>query len=720
MSNLKKQNRKFTYLFIFILLTLAILIANVFAVSVMGHHLYTGNNIKDQAESIHVSSKVLHAKRGRILDSNGSVLATDTQTYDLVAILSKTRLNTDQSPAYVVDKKLTADLVAPIIGMEPQAMYEAMNVDLYQIQFGNYSRRLSYSQKTQIEELGLPGLVFYNSFDRQYPLGLLSRNLIGMASYNQDTLESIGQFGLEQLYNTELTGVNGKQVFQQSRYGYIIDDSTIQETPSINGQDIYLTLDQSIQEQLDNALAHVTDQFNATNLFGIVAEVETGKILAMSQLPRFNPNAQDGSESTYMNYNTSSLFEPGSVFKTFTWASAIDKGAYSGDTKVNSNVFYPGYDENGHLTRLNYNAGHGVITNAYDRNYGEISYDEGFIRSSNPVSSQIVVNMGDEYFQEKIKEFGFTQPIETDKIVTSTGHMNFNYAIERANVSFGQGITVNPMQMIQAYTAILNDGIMVKPYIIDKIVDTSNQTVTYQSSTQILSQPIKQATSAKMIELMRNCVILEAGTCRKYNIEDSEIIAKTGTAEVVIDGKYSTTDNIHSVVAALPYNDPKVVVYFGYQANLIDSYSDDQAGLKSLFNLLAIRYDSNRGSTQTQTHNLQIAEVPNLVNHTLDFASASLANSGFDVITIGDGNQVIQQLPLSYQDILSNQRVLLLTSKDNWTMPDMTNWALKDITNFWSLTNVQVTTTGSGRVTAQSIPAGTPINTDTKISVRLR
>ncbi len=717
----KRQSLKFGFLLGIFLLTLVILVANVFVVSVMGYHLYTGTNIKPQADSIHRATQELSSRRGRILDTTGSVIASDSQTYDLVAIIEASRVNPDGTPAYVADKVNTAELVAPIIGMDPSAMLTILDQEgLYQVQFGNYSRRLSLSQKEQIEALELPGLIFYNSYDRQYPLGVFSSNLVGYATYDQDSLTSIGHLGVEQTHNQELVGTNGKRVFQQANNGYIIDDTTIQETPAINGQDVYLTLDQGIQETLEMAIETTKDQFEeSSNYFGLVMEVETGRIIGMSQDPKLNLE-DDPEEMVFTNYNFDAQLEPGSTFKAITFAAAIDSGNYDGDQEFDSSFFYVGIDENGKPYRSSTPTPYGVIQNAGGRDWGRVPFDNAFKHSLNVGTAELLLDMGTETFYDYMLKFGFSSPITTDRLTTSAGSINYHYPIEQLNTTFGQGVTVNPLQIAQAYSAILNDGVMVKPHYIDKIVDTNTNQVTYQSQTEIVGQPIKAETAHQVVDLMNACVEDEDGFCHIYDIEGTKVIGKTGTSQIVIDGKYDPDQHIHSVVLALPYDDPQVMVYFGYQADYSASQIDQKDGVKSLLKTLSLAYDNSEVQQEVSLNQLEISNVPHLINHSIDYAQQAVANTGLEVIKIGSGNQVINQLPVSNQSILSNQLLLVLTSQDGWLMPDMTNWSLKDITNFWSLTGIEVTTTGSGRVTTQSIPTGAEISSESKLEVILK
>ena len=715
---IKKQSIKFTVLLILFLITLVILVTNVFVISVTGYHLYTGTNIKPQADSIHISTEQLSSRRGRILDSSGAIIAQDSQTYDLIVILGE-RYNNDQTPAYVLDKRLTADKVAPLIGMDPQEMFARMNVDdLYQVQFGDYSRRLSLSTKEAIDNLDLPGLEFYTSFDRSYPLGLFSSNLIGIARYDQDTLKSSGKMGIEQAFDDELVGTNGTRILQQTSQGYIIDDRTIQETPAINGKDIYLTLDQGIQEQLEMAIRVTKEETKAENFFGMVMEAETGKIVGMAQDPKFDPEVEG---TLYSNYNFDTQFEPGSTFKAFTYAAAIDSNNYNGEELFNSDTYHIGINTNtGEFFRSYEPTEFGRIQNAGGVTFGSTPFDNGFKWSSNVATTLLLEKMGEDTWLEYMEAFKFNQVIETDRMTSSNGSIQYDYPIEKINTTFGQGITVNPTQMLQGYSAIVNEGTMVKPYFIDHIVDTSTNQITYQGQTQVVGNPISGQSADKVVDLMRQCVEDDDGFCKAYDLEESKVIGKTGTAQMVIDGKYDPDNYVISVVLGLPYDDPQILVYFGYSGTYANNYEDTKTGINSLMKALSLKYDLTQSDNPIELNELKVSEVPHLINHSIDYARQAVANTGFEVIRIGEGPQVISQLPLSNQEILSNQKLFVLTSPDNWLMPDMTDWALKDITNFWSLTGIEVTSTGSGKVIEQSIPIGAAINSQTKISVSLK
>lgn len=726
---MSEQRRQIITLFTICFIALAIIVANVFIVSVGGYHLYTGVNFKERAQSFSYYNEKLEAKRGNIYDNQNEIIATNRKSYILLAYINPKRQTAAKKPAYVEDKKVAAQKLSKILNASEDYIYkrltsmdsklDSISVNA-QVQFGFAGSSITEIQKQAIEELNMPGFEFIPSLSRYYPLDNLASNLVGFAALNEENGKINGQLGIEKLYNKELTGVDGSNLVQKDGLGYVINNSSVNYTPAVNGNDIHLTINKSIQESLQLAFESTKKQIKATNMFGAVMEVETGRVVAWGQNPDYNIN--DIENSVFINYGVDALFEPGSTFKAFTYAAAIDSGNYDGSKKFDSSPFYLGLGKNREPYRANEPTNHGVVRNALERQWGYITFDEGFKYSSNVGTATLLVNMGSKKFKEYIQKFGFLKSISTDRMNTRNGSINYDWPIEKVNTTFGQGITVNILQMLQGYSAILNDGKMVKPYFIDQITNAQNDII-YKGHTEIVGQPIKSSTSKKLIELMRYCVTEKDGYCNIYNIDSSEVIAKTGTSQIVIDGKYSQEQYITSVVAALPAKDPKVLVYYGFQSTLDDAlYSENREGVKNLLKTMAIYYD--RKDTTSNVNNkkdqVSIVEVPHYTNHSLEFSKIISNENLVNVVILGDGKQVVKQVPAANEQVLNNQRVFLLTDSKNIKMPNMLGWSLKDVTNFYALTGIEIVTVGNGSVISQSVNENTDLKDIKSIKVVLR
>lgn len=710
---------RFLTLGIIMLLTLTIVIVNVFVVTLGQYHSLSNTSLSPYVENLNIFTKEQLAKRGDILDRDGTVIATDSYSYNLYAILDENRMN-GLVPAYVVDKEQTAIQLSEIINLSKESILSLLNRDVYQTEFGTAGRNLTLEQKEAIDALALPGLAFHESFNRYYPLGVFASNLIGLARFDENLNRVTGQWGLESLYEEELAGVNGSITYQQDLHGYFLDSTTISEVKEVDGSSIYLTLDQSIQEGLEAAFTSTLSQVEATNLFGSVMEIDTGKILAWGQSPSYDPNEiKETSEATFLNYGLQGSFEPGSTFKAFTYAAAIDSGSVSMNDLYDSNIFYVGVDDNGNLMRSQKPTGYGYIRNyEFWKDYGLLTYAEGFARSHNTSTAELVVKMGDERFYDYIKAFGFLESVNPDKFNDTPGYASYYYPIEIINSSFGQGITVSMIQMLQAYSAIMSDGTMVKPHFIDKIVNEQNE-VTYQSQTEVVGTPIRNTTAKHIQDLMHDVVYADEGTARRYQVEGIDLIAKTGTSQVVIDGKYSDDQVITSVILGFPYDDPKILIYYGYQVDFDNIYDADVSGIKNLVHNLSLMYEENDNGVESSNEYFEV-EMPQFTSHNLSYALTHANQLNIHLEVIGDGQVVKKQLPEGNSKTMNYQKMFVLTDGSTIKMPDMKNWTKKDVTNFASLVGIEVEFNGSGLVNEQSIAIGTILEQSSKLLIHLQ
>ncbi|MBN2877657.1 MAG: penicillin-binding protein, partial [Bacilli bacterium] len=358
----------------------ALLAINLYFVSIAGIHLNSQTNLVEYSSNVNTVKQTLIAKRGLIIDRNDEIIAQDRETYTLYAIVSSTRPSYKDKPAYVVDKEVTAEVLANVLAAPYDYILERLVSASYQTEFGLYGSNLSLSQKNAIEELDLNGIGFTKTLTRHYPLNTFAAYLIGFVQ--KDELNTKGVMGIEASYDKALAGVDGSKVAVVDRYGYSLPGYPEEVVNPQDGYNLKLTLDRSIQEQLESSFLMTQERFNATEAWGAVMEVSTGKILAVGQYPSYDPNKKD--ITNYQSYLTQQIYEPGSTMKAFTYAAAIDSGVYRGSDTFNSATFLVGLDKNGNAIRSS-NSGNliGSIRNANNRDWGQISYDLGFAYSSN-------------------------------------------------------------------------------------------------------------------------------------------------------------------------------------------------------------------------------------------------------------------------------------------------------------------------------------------------
>lgn len=722
---MKKRSYQMLLFIIFLLGLIGfILVSQIFMISIVGLHLASSTDLKTYASNVNTVQTTLQAKRGLILDRNGDIIAQDVESYTLYAIVDETRPAYKNEPSYVVDKESTASLLAEILQAPEDYVLNLLNNASYQTEFGLYGSHLSPETKESIEALNLPGLGFIKHYARSYPLNVFASNLIGYVGKDENGVNESGKMGLESFYEAELAGINGQKISVVDRYGYSLLGYPETITESVDGQTLELTLDRSIQEQLESSFLLTQETFQATEMFGGVMEVETGKILAMGQYPSFDPNKKDVTD--YKNFGTQYIYEPGSTMKTFTYAAAIDTNVYNGSTTFNSVPFEVSLTKDGEPYRSNGSSlVIGTIRNAHNRSWGIIDYDTGYAYSSNVgIASLLTTSLDLEVFHQYLIRFGFNDSVNTDRLAESVGTINFEWPYDQLTVGFGQGITVNMLQLMQAYTAILNDGSMLKPYLVNSISDPHTHVTSYLAQPEVLGQPIQASTALKMQELMTKVTHDPAGTGRAYAIEEVEILAKTGTAQIFVDGGYAEDEFLYSVMIGLPANDPKVMVYYAFRAPATLNAHFKTEAVQQLLTQIALVYNLQDTpitieETQPQKSDLAAYTLPNFINHRIEYAKTYLSSYTSKVIVIGQENSVLAQYPQAQKEVLNNQSIFLLTETKNIQMPDFVGMSQKDVLAFFELVHIPVQIMGEGVVTSQNIEALSPIDANSVIEIVL-
>lgn len=354
--------------------------------------------------------------------------------------------------------------------------------------------------------------------------------------------------GIEGKYNSSLKGTNGKITYQKDAYGYRIANTPTYEEKAESGVDIYLTLDSNIQMYLENAMATV-EKDGAEWASITVADAKTGAIVGSATIPSFNPNTLN-----ITNYNsqlTSYTYEPGSTMKIYSFMAAIEEGIYKGDEEYTSgNIIVDDYK----------------ISDWNTTGWGKITYDTGFTYSSNVAAVNLAQALGKEKLLNYYEKFGFGTKTGIELPNEYNGQVEAVYESELASISYGQGMTTTPIQNIQALTSLANGGVVLKPYIIEKIVDTNTGKTTYEGKRTDIGRAVSSSTVNKMIELMDITVNTNdpIATGKRYATDSVRLIGKTGTAQYALaNGKYSSGNynNIRSFAGMFPKDNPEYVIY---------------------------------------------------------------------------------------------------------------------------------------------------------------
>ena len=687
-----------------------VLIYRFSVIQLTGHA--AGKELKTYAEQKHSKARTLEASRGSILDRHGEPLAIDTISYKLVAILDESVTpDSAKTPKHVSDPEATAKVLAQYIDMEESEIYERLTKDVFQVEFGQAGNNLTNEIKLQIEELKLPGITFIRESKRSYPNGVFASHLIGFANFvnegKDDNPQLIGQMGLEKTLNDYLIGQNGSIEYKSDRWGYILPTASTEITEPQNGGQVNLTVDKKIQTFLEEAMNEVQTEYEPSEIMGVVADAKTGAILAMSQRPTFDPNTREGIEENWQNIIVENAFEPGSTAKIFTLAAAIEEGVFNPEETYQSGRFEV--------------KGAQPIRDHNRSGWGEITMLEGFKRSSNVMVSTLVEKMGTDTFRNYLDKFKFGQPTGFGLENEATGVIQYKYPRDQYATSYGQGSSVTALQMIQATTAITNNGKMMKPYIVEKITDDSGKVI-QESGQKEVGTPISPETAQKTLQVMESAVSGEHGTGKRYMIDGYRVAGKTGTAQIYEQGKGYLTGNgnhIYSFIGVAPAEDPKLIVYVNVKQPKLEE-EQGSVPVSSLFNSVM------KNSLQYLNIEPKGTVEKVKVNTLTDYASKNvtkvktdLEEQGLKPVIVGQGSKVQYTVPSKDSKLVEGEKVIVVTD-GKLTMPDMTGWSLSDSMKLVNSVNMQFSFTGSGYIVSQNIEPNTVISEESNLIVELK
>lgn len=702
-----KKNRKKTIRAMMGLAGFLLLIFGIRLTQIMVFGTVNGQDLSEQAQNLYDRSSILSAQRGTIYDVGGNPLAMDATSYSLYAVLTD-EWSEPEDPQYVVDKKNTAQVLSQYIDLTADEILERLNTqDASQVEFGTAGQDLTYAEMKAIDDQNLPGIVFNETPTRMYPNGVFASHLIGYAEYMEagTAIDSrlTGQMGLELSMDGILKGTNGRKSYQSSSTNVELSGTGQVEEETTDGSDVYLTLDSRLQTYLETLMTEVYEKYEPTSMTVMLVEPETGEIVAASQRPTFNLETKEGIDDMWQNLLVEKAYEPGSTIKVLTVAAAIEEGVFDPDSFYDSSPVTMGDS-----TIADYNGiGWGVITEL-----------EGLSQSSNTLMIHLVKEMGYDVWESYIREFGLLQETGSGFANEASGSMNYDYEADKVTTGFGQGIYVTPYQMMQAFTAIANDGNMMKLQLVNRYEEDGTMQVV---EPEVVSSPISKETANKTLEYLQSVVYADTGTGAAYDLDDYTVSAKTGTAEVfnLETNTYEAglTKYLYSVVGFVPSEDPQYVLYITAEQpkNLETTASDMMTEIYTPLLTRALEYNALGDSESVVT-----ATVPDVSGLTVGEAQQNLSDASFvNVEVIGDGEKIFSQTPAVNEEVSVTQPIFLMSDDTNPTMPDFTGLNASASQALTSLLGIEVELEGEGVVVGQSIAVGEQVNNDKTIVLQL-
>lgn len=657
-----------------------------------------GINLTEFANNRNTVKKTLYASRGNIYDKYGENIAQNVNSYTLIAYLSESRTTNPNKPNHVVDKEKTAKALSEVLDMDYDYVLGRLNVEgAYQVEFGTKGKNLSENKKKEIESLGLPGIDFIAGSKRYYKNSKMASYIVGYAKTNDDG-EIVGEMGIEGYYNDILKGTDGSTEYQKDAYGYQMGDAYTIDP--VSGSDIYLTLDSGIQLILEDAI-HTLEENNtfAWATFTIM-NAKTGAIVGSASSPNFNPNTLEGLKN-YVNPLVGYTYEPGSTMKIFSWLAAMENGVYDGEEEYMSGSI---------------NVAGASIKDFNNSGWGLINYDTGFAYSSNVGATKLALKLGNVKLKEFYESLGFGSKTGIELPGEESGIIRLTYESELASASFGQGITTTPIQTLQALTTITNDGVMLKPYIVDKIVDEKGN-ITYEGRRTELGQKVSSESIKKMNELMYDVVY--NGLSKIWQPNNVTLAGKTGTAQIASqNGGYLTgsVNYIRSFAGIFPYENPEYIIYA--------SVRQIDGGASSLAKVLTkavenIANYANITNNETEKDSSKIIQLDNYISEKVSVTKENLENLKLNVIVLGNGENIINQYPLKNTEVLEESKIFLLTDSSEYLMPDMTGWSSSEVMNFCNLIGLKYKLNGYGIVSEANISPNEVIDLNKTLEITL-
>lgn len=468
-------------------------------------------------------------ERGKIFDRNMQPLALNQITYLLYI-----------EPKKIKDKDSAIKKVDNVLKMGEATL--AANID-FKKDWVSVRSGITTEQKKQLDDLKLEGLGFESQQVRFYPESSLSAHLLGFVGKNKES-ENVGYFGIEGYYDKDLYGLTGILKTERDLMGFPILIGTQDKTDPQNGRDLVLTIDKSVQAIAKKYLVAGIEKYKAKDGCVIVADPKTLEILALTCIPDFDPDAYYRfSESYFKNPTITSLYEPGSTFKPLVVAAAINEKKIKPDDL---------YDEKGAIEQGGYR-----IKTWNDKYEGKITITRILEKSSNVGMVYIGEKLGRDKLYNYIDNYGFGKNTGIDLQGEFGGYLKPQkewYPIDFSTVTFGQGIAVTPLQMIQAFSSLINGGNLLTPHIVKKVMLANQER---EVDTKVKRRVISPLTSEIIKKMLVSTV--ENGEYKWAIPKGYRIGGKTGTAQIAVEGHYDASKTIASFIGFAPAADPRFI-----------------------------------------------------------------------------------------------------------------------------------------------------------------
>lgn len=630
---IKDKQFRIKIVFIIVILVIVFMFLRILYIQVFSY-----DKLNDLATSLWQRNLPITADRGRILDRNGKVLATNITTTTLYVV-----------PNQVIDKEGTATKLASILGCDYDKMLKHLTKKTSLEKVNPEGRQLSSDIADKINELNIDGLYLMKESKRYYPYGTLLSHVLGYVG-----IDNQGLSGLELKYDDYLTGKNGSIKYTSDGKGNRLNNLEVYEEAT-NGMDIYLTIDIDIQLALEKELENATAKYSPDESLAMVMDPNTGEIIAMGSNPTFDSNSYKEYSTEVINRNLPiwKNYEPGSTFKIITLAASIEEKTI--------NVFEDHFHDGGSINV------EGARIKCWKKGgHGSQTFMQVVQNSCNPGFVLMGQKLGTERLYSYVEKFGFTTKTGIDLNGESSGIM-FDLEnigpVEQATISFGQGISVTPIQQVTGVSAAINGGKLYKPYVVKYITEPVSNDIMYENSPTLVRRVISEDSSSLVRTVLES--VVSTGTGKNAYIENYRVGGKTGTAQKVKDGKYMVGNYIVSFIGFLPADKPEYVVYVAidYPKGVTQYGGTVSAPIAKniMKNIISIKDIKPSKDVTPRTYtwlDIKYKQVPNVVG--LSKKEVTKILKGFEVIYSGTGDTVMYQEPKEGTYIKENGTIRIM------------------------------------------------------------
>lgn len=730
MENRRRVGKALSLLAVFLF---AVFLVN-FAV-IIGTGSKFGVNLVKEANKVHQTTRTVPAKRGTIYDRNGTPIAEDATSYNVYAIIDKAYKSADGRILYVEESQYNkvAEIFHNYLDMDESYVKEQLSQpNLKQVSFGVKGNGITYANmmsiKKDLETANVRGIDFTTSPNRSYPNGKFASSFIGLAQLheNEDGSKSlIGTSGVESSLNSLLAGTDGIITYEKDRLGNIVPGTEQVTQQTVNGKDVYTTLSSPLQSFMESQMDAFQGKLKGKYMTATLVSAKTGEILATTQRPTFDADTKEGitEDFVWRDILYQSNYEPGSTMKVMTLAAAIDNNTFPGGEYFNSSEL-----KIADATIKDWDVNDGLSAGSI------MTYSQGFDHSSNVGMTLLQQKMGDATWLDYLSRFKFGVPTRFGMSDEYAGQLPEDNIVSIAMSSFGQGISVTQTQMLRAFTAIANDGVMLEPKFISALYDPNDQTVR-KSQREVVGNPV----SKEAASLTRENMIL-VGTDPVYGtmynkltgkpivtVPGQTVSVKSGTAQIADEqnGGYlvGKTNYIFSVVTMHPSENPDFILYVTVQQP--EHFSNPWFG--EFANPILERASAMKESLNLQSTAKNLDQVTSTTNYampaTKDYSAGDLAEelrrNLVQPIVIGSGTKIKDSSVAEGTNLDANEQILLLSDKVE-EMPDLYGWSKKNVETFAKWLNLEVEFEGTGEIVKkQSVRSNTALKDLQKIKITL-